>query len=83
MSIYQPRDLHPEEIAAVNFFDKYRGGAWEKINVLRDYYHETIADAGRYWQHCESTRLILSGIQAEIDGIVEYMVEKYADWASD
>jgi hypothetical protein len=83
MSIYYPRPLNRDERAAVDFFDKARGGAWERINALFEYYNETICDAGRHWQHCEFTMTTLKAIQTEIDGALDYMVEKYADWASD
>lgn len=83
MSIYYPRPLDADEKAAVDFFDKHRGGAWERINVLFDYYNETICDAGVFWQHCEFTAKALKAIQEEIDETLGYMVEKYADWASD
>jgi hypothetical protein len=83
MSIYQPRPFHPEEVEAIEFFDKVRGNAWRRINVLRDCYFETICDAGKHWQQCEVTTKLLKETQDEIDSMVEFMVEKYADWASD
>lgn len=83
MSIYAPITFYEDEVEAIEFFEKHRGNGWSRINPLVDYYFNTIQDAGPNWENCEKTVLLLKEIKNAIDDIVEYMVEKYADWGSD
>lgn len=58
-------------------------GYENEVRVASDCYHETVGEAGRYWQHCEFTRERLESCNRTIREAFEDAVERYTDWATD